>query len=115
MRKHGQSGQSLIEFTFVGIPGMFTLIGIFEISRAMWIYSTLNHAAQEGVRYAIVHGEDCGNNGNNCQVNLGPATNNCNNTNSTIAEVIQCAGIGLDPAKRWCSSLQPRALPPGTP
>ncbi len=101
MRKPGQVGQSLVEFTFVGIPVMFTLICIFEISRGMWIYGTLNHAAKEAVRYAIVHGQNCGINGNSCQVKLGPATNNCNNASSTmtIAEVIQCAGIGLDPAK----------------
>lgn len=88
-----------MEFTLVGIPVLLTLICIFEISRGMWIYSTLNHAAKQGIRYAIVHGQDCGVNGNNCQVNLGPATNRCDNTNSTIAEVIECAGIGLDPAK----------------
>lgn len=97
MRKCGRGGQSLIEFTFVGIPVMFTLICIFEISRGMWIYTTLNHAVKEGVRYAIVHGQNCGINGNTCQVNLGPSTNKCDNTNSTIAEVIRCAGVGLDP------------------
>jgi len=99
MKKSRQRGQSVIEFTFVGIPVMFLLICIFEISRGMWIYSTLNHAAKEGVRYAIVHGQNCGINGNSCQVNLGPATGKCNNSNSTIAEVIQCAGLGLDPAQ----------------
>jgi hypothetical protein len=99
MTRTRQRGQSLIEFTFVGIPVIFTLISIFEISRGMWIYATLNHAVKEGVRYAIVHGQNCGINGNSCQVNLGPAANKCNGTNSTIAEVIQCAGIGLDPTK----------------
>jgi len=95
--KRGERGQSLIEFTFVGIPMIFVLISIFEISRGMWIYTTLDHAAKEGIRYAIVHGINCGKNGNSCQVNLGPAANKCNNTNATIAEVIQCAGLGLDP------------------
>ena len=59
-----QRGQSLIEFTFVGIPVIFTLICIFEISRGMWIYGTLNHAVKEGVRYAIVHGINCSKNTN---------------------------------------------------
>jgi hypothetical protein len=99
MRKPRRSGQTLVEFTFVGIPVMFTLICIFEISRGMWIYTTLNHSVKEAVRYAIVHGQNCGINGNSCQVALGPAVNHCNGTNSTIAEVIQCAGIGLDPTK----------------
>jgi Flp pilus assembly protein TadG len=97
-RKLRQGGQSLLEFTLVGIPVMFLLISIFEVSRGMWTYETLSHAVKQGVRYAIVHGVNCTKNGNNCPVNLGPATGVCNNTNGTIAEVIQCAGVGLDPA-----------------
>ncbi len=94
--KRGERGQSLIEFTLVGIPLIFVLISIFEISRGMWIYTTLDHAVKEGVRYAIVHGVNCSKNGNSCQVNLGPSQNKCNNTVSTIAEVIQCNAVGLD-------------------
>src|SRR5690242_13216787 len=52
----GCSGQSLVEFTFVGIPMIFVLIGTFEISRGMWMYHTLAHAVRDGVRYASVHG-----------------------------------------------------------
>jgi Flp pilus assembly protein TadG len=95
-RKLRQGGQALVEFTLVGIPIMFILISIFEISRGMWVYDTLSQAAKQGVRYAIVHGQNCAMHGNTCQVSLGPATGVCNNTNSAIAEVIRCAGIGLD-------------------
>ena len=94
-------GQSLLEFTFVGIPLIFVLISTFEISRGMWIYQTLAHAAKAGVRYAIVHGKNCALNGNGCQVAIGPATNTCDTDpgiNPTISEVIHCAGVGLDPA-----------------
>lgn len=78
-------GQTMLEFTFVGIPIMFLLISIFEISRGMWIYHTLAHSARAGVRYAIVHGQDCNENGNSC-----PATV------AQVAQVIQNAGVGLD-------------------
>ena len=97
MRKSKQLGQSLVEFTLVGIPMLFVLISVFEVSRGMWMYNTLAHAAKAGVRYAIVHGIDCTKNGNNCRVQIGPSNNTCNNTNGTIAEVIRCAGVGLDP------------------
>jgi len=89
-------GQSLIEFTFVGIPIIFVLISVFEISRGMWIYHTLAYSAKVGVRYAAVHGINCAtttNNTNNCLVNMGPA-----NTPGTIAYVIRQAAAGLDPA-----------------
>lgn len=86
-------GQALLEFTFVGIPLMFILISIFEISRGMWMYDTLSYAVKEGVRYAIVHGQNCDPTfgGNACQVKMGPAS-----TAGTVASVIRQAGVGLD-------------------
>jgi len=75
----------MLEFTFVGIPMMFVLISIFEISRGMWVYHTLANSVKAGVRYAIVHGQDCGTNGNACQVQI-----------KDIARKIQDAGVGLD-------------------
>jgi hypothetical protein len=92
-------GQSLVEFTFVGIPIIFVLISVFEVSRGMWIYHTLAHAVKEGVRYASVHGYNCTQNGNTCAVNMGPVANKCDGTNTSVAEVIRCAAIGLDPTK----------------
>jgi len=89
-------GQSLIEFTFVGIPMIFVLISVFEISRGMWVYHTLAYSVKVGVRYAAVHGINCAttpDNSNNCLVNMGPA-----NTAGTIAYVIRQAATGLDPA-----------------
>ena len=70
-------GQSLVEFTFVGIPIIFILISVFEVSRGMWIYQTLAHSVKNGTRYASVHGINCVStsfNSNNCTVNMGPAT-----------------------------------------
>ncbi|MEQ1949729.1 MAG: TadE family protein, partial [Bryobacteraceae bacterium] len=77
------------EFTFVGIPIMFVLISIFEISRGMWLYQTLVYAAQEGTRYAAVHGINC--------VNNPPSVNNnCSKSIAQITQVIRDAGVGLD-------------------
>jgi hypothetical protein len=47
-RKQRQRGSAMIEFTLVGIPMIFLLISIFEISRAMWNYHTLAFAIREG-------------------------------------------------------------------
>jgi TadE-like protein len=96
-KRRSRAGQALVEFTFVGIPLMFTLISIFEVSRGMWIYHTLAYSVKNGVRYASVHGINCvngPNNPNNCQVNMGPST-----TVGTIAYVIAQGAVGLDPAK----------------
>lgn len=104
-------GQALIEFTFVGIPMIFLLVSIFEISRGMWIYHTLAYSVKVGVRYASVHGFNCGPSSglptvNTCQVKMGPSSGNSADcayetsapaTPPTIATVIWCAGVGLDP------------------
>jgi Flp pilus assembly protein TadG len=88
--KLGRRGQSLIEFTFVGIPLIFVLISVFEISRGMWMYHTLAYSVKDGVRYATVHGSNCDPavNGNNCLVTM-----------QQIAAVIRDAATGLDPAQ----------------
>jgi Flp pilus assembly protein TadG len=86
-----ERGATTIEMTFVGIPLILTLVSIFEISRGMWIYSTLAYAVKDGVRYASVHGVNC--------VNNPPGvTNSCEIHISDVATTIQNAGVGLDPA-----------------
>ena len=58
-KRRSRAGQAMVEFTFVGIPLMFTLISIFEVSRGMWIYHTLAYSVKNGVRFASVHGINC--------------------------------------------------------
>ncbi len=58
MRK-AERGSTVIEMTLVGIPIIFTLISVVEISRGMWMYHTLAYAAKNGVRLAVVHGRNC--------------------------------------------------------
>lgn len=104
-------GQTLIEFTLVGIPLIFVLVSVFEISRGMWIYHTAAYSVKVGVRYASVHGINCGPSSllpvlNTCQVKMGPASlkpadcayeTSAPATPPTIATVIWCASVGLDP------------------
>ena len=81
-------GQALVEFTFVGIPVLFVLVSIFEISRGMWMYHTLEYAAKTGIRFATVHGINC--------VTINGNPNACTKTIADTALVIRNAGAGLD-------------------
>jgi hypothetical protein len=91
MTRNRQRGSATIEMALVGIPIIFTLISIFEMSRGMWIYHTLAYSVKAGVRLASVHGENC--------INNPPGvTNNCPKFISDIAKVIKDAAVGLDPA-----------------
>ncbi len=88
-RNPAQRGNAMIEMTLVGIPLMFMLLCIFEISRAMWVYNTMAHAVKEGVRFAVVHGQTC--------VSNPPSiTNSCAKTVADVANRIKYMGIGID-------------------
>jgi Flp pilus assembly protein TadG len=87
-RRRQSGGNSLIEFTLVGIPLIFVLISIFQMACNMWLYHTLASAAREGTRYAIVHGQNCSLNGNTYCVTV-----------PNIAAVIQNSAGGLDPSQ----------------
>ena len=90
-RKQRQRGSAMIEFTLVGIPMIFLLISIFEMSRAMWNYHTLAFAIREGTRYAVVHGSGCSTD----------PRNSCQATVAQVAQRIQDAGIGLDAVRAY--------------
>jgi Flp pilus assembly protein TadG len=49
-------GQSMIEFSLVFILFITMMGGLFEFSRALWVYNTLAHATRQGARFAMVHG-----------------------------------------------------------
>jgi TadE-like protein len=80
-------GNSVVEFTLIGIPLIFVLISTFELARGMWLYHTVAYAVKSGSRYASVHGLNCANLPNTCSVTVGQ-----------IAQVIRSDGTGLDPA-----------------
>jgi Flp pilus assembly protein TadG len=53
-------GQALVEFALV-LPMFLTLmLAIFDIGRVIWARNSLENAAREGARYAIVHGDSIG-------------------------------------------------------
>lgn len=84
MRNHRECGNAIVEMTLIGIPIMFVLISIFEISRGMWVYHTLAHTVKEGTRFGIVRG-----------INCATAPNACTATVAQVATVIKDAGVGL--------------------
>jgi hypothetical protein len=79
-------GNTVIEFTLVGIPLVFALVSVFEMSRGMWMYHTLASALKDGVRFAIVHGNNCNLTPSNCAVRIGD-----------IAQRINDYAIGIPP------------------
>jgi len=83
-----QKGSVTVEFTLVGIPLIFSLISIVEISRGMWIYHTEAYAVHRATRYIASHGAGCSQSGNSCTVTVG-----------SIANTLAGAGVGLAPSE----------------
>ena len=54
-RRHGERGQSLVEFSLVIPLFLLLLIAVFDLGRGVFAYNTLTNAAREGVRMAIVN------------------------------------------------------------
>lgn len=54
-RRGGDRGQALVEFALVIPIFILLLVGLFDIGRAVWNYSTVANAAREAVRVAVVN------------------------------------------------------------
>ena len=46
----------MVEFALSFLLFLIVSMGLFEMARAMWIYTTLSHAARQGARFAMVRG-----------------------------------------------------------
>jgi Flp pilus assembly protein TadG len=51
-------GQSTVEFSLSALMLILMMLGVFEMSRMLLIYNTVDDAARAGERYEIVHGVD---------------------------------------------------------
>jgi hypothetical protein len=88
-KRDRQRGNVTIEMTLVGLPLIFVLISVFEISRGMWLYHTVSFAVRQASRMAIVHGKDC--QPGNVMGNV------CALTVSDVAHKLANAAVGLSP------------------
>jgi Flp pilus assembly protein TadG len=71
LRRGSRSGQSMIEFTLLGIPMLFITISVVGMSIDMWEFHTLAYATEMTARMVSVHGATCAANGNTCTIKVG--------------------------------------------
>ena len=55
-----ERGQTLVEFAFSLLIFLALLFGIIGFGLAVWRYNMMSNLAQEGARYASVHGQNSG-------------------------------------------------------
>src|SRR6266700_6705882 len=54
--RRDDTGQGLVEFALVIPIFLVMLFGVVDFGRVIWARNSLENAAREGARYAIVHG-----------------------------------------------------------
>jgi Flp pilus assembly protein TadG len=51
-------GSALVEFAVSAFLLVMVLFSVFEMTRFLLVYTTMDHAVRAGARYAITHGHD---------------------------------------------------------
>ena len=51
-----ERGATVLEFGFASVIFFMTIFGTIEFGRAVWQYNMMSDLAQEGARWAVVHG-----------------------------------------------------------
>ncbi len=91
-------GQALAEFALV-IPILVLLIlAVIEGGRFVFYLHSLEHAAREGARYAIVHGENAFDKCPSGPLPPGSNANNCDPDGDNVRDVVAEASFGLSGA-----------------
>ena len=58
--RHGERGETLIEFAFASVVFFLLIFGIIQFGIAVFTFNMVSNLAQEGARYAAVHGKNSG-------------------------------------------------------
>lgn len=84
--REGRRGQAIVEAALALPILIFLLIALIEGGRFAFYSESLNHAAREGARYAIIHGDNAyaGN-------PAGPAPNDPN-----VEDAVRAAAVGFN-------------------
>ena len=54
IRSKDRKGQSMVEFALILPVFILLMVGVFDFGRAIYAYNTINNAARQGARLAIV-------------------------------------------------------------
>ena len=83
-----ERGSQTLEFTMIGIPLIFVLFSIANMSFAMLTLHTMQEAVEQGGRYVVTRGSTCSS-----------GTNTCSATVSQIASRVASSAAGVSASK----------------
>ena len=83
-------GSTMVEFTLLGIPGLFICMSVLMTGIDMWQFFTLSYAVAQTARFASVHGATC--------AQTVPTVNTCLITRAQVAAYFESQALALSPA-----------------
>jgi Flp pilus assembly protein TadG len=102
-----QEGSASLEFALSAVVLLTLVLGIMQMSLAVYTYHVISEAAREGTRYAMVRGNTCNASGASCTVgasqiqsyikNIGLPTIQASNLTVTTTYSDYPAGSGCTP------------------
>jgi Flp pilus assembly protein TadG len=105
-----QCGDSLAEFTISAVVLLTAMFGIMDFSRALYIHHFASYAADEGSRYAVVHGSAFS--GTSCS---STTSFSCDATSANIQSYVQSlAPPGVTASSIVVTTTWPGTLPSGS-
>lgn len=93
-----QFGQSTVEFALAVPIFLVLVLGILEFSLIMWCRNVVAEAAQEGTRYAMVHG----------------SKSNSPAAATDVENIVRNYGFGLNPDRLTVTCSWPSGNSPGS-
>lgn len=103
-------GDSLAEFTISAVVLLTAMFGIMDFSRALYIHHFASYAADEGARYAVVHGSAFA--GTSCAA---ASSFSCDATSANIQSYVQSlAPPGVTGSSVVVTTTWPGTLPNGS-
>jgi Flp pilus assembly protein TadG len=69
-KRSRESGNQTLEFTLVGIPIIFLMFSIANMSFAMLTMHTMQEAVEQGGRYVVTRGSTCSSGSNTCSATV---------------------------------------------
>ena len=83
-------GSTMVEFTLLGIPGLFLCMSVLMTGIDMWQFFTLSYSVAQTARFAAVHGATC--------AQTSPTVNTCTVTRAQVASYFESQALALTPA-----------------
>lgn len=103
--RRGERGNQILEFTLIGLPLIFILFSVANMSFAMLTLHTMQEAVEQGARYVVTHGGTCSTGGNTCGVTVGNVASviansspGISSSNLSVTLTVCTAGVSTCPA-----------------